>query len=680
VKIRNRIILVLFLVAIVPMSAIVLFSYVSSLRAIEEAIAEDADALTSEIEIRMAQARTDLARRVERISQLPFRDREAAVDRERTAALYRSLAAELGDAAPLVRSFEFVPEAPPAAPVETPTEAPVSPVPVGAPPPAHRPAPRPHGAMKEPMIIDVHEIMEAVDEAIAELDEADFEAGPVQIDKLEILAQARRGLEQARAAAQAVGGTAQTEELILAAGATAFESAGTAVQPGDLRVIFDQGVEFPVYEDGAMVGEIRAEFEDEVLLRRVLGRSGRNPNEIAFAITPEGELFAKSEEESARLEEIGLGTHLPNADSNGLRLDDWVVATSAETPSGLTFGIARPVEESLSRMRAIAARNFAFGAGLISIAMLIVYPLSRRITQKLGLVTAGAERLATGDFSTRVDVEANNEIGQLARAFNEMAGELEESQQRLVNAELIKAEYDRKSDELEQARRFQLSLLPKALPLHPRFEIAAAMETATEVGGDYYDFHASNPNHLTVAIGDATGHGAAAGTMVTVIKSLFSSYTGQSGLAEFLDEAAATVRRMELGRMAMAFAVADLTPGELRLSSAGMPPALVHRKATDEVEELLVEGMPLGGIQFAYREIRVPIETGDTVLWMSDGLPELSSLKGETLGYDRCLELFREAAGGTPQQVIDRLLGVACEWSGNCAPDDDITFVAIRVL
>ncbi|MCK7523473.1 MAG: hypothetical protein MZV64_40370 [Ignavibacteriales bacterium] len=82
-------------------------------------------------------------------------------------------------------------------------------------------------------------------------------------------------------------------------------------------------------------------------------------------------------------------------------------------------------------------------------------------------------------------------------------------------------EYVRKSNELESARQIQLSMLPQALPEHPELEIAVTMQTASEIGGDYYDFHLAEDNTLTFAIGDATGHGAKAGAMVTAIKTLF---------------------------------------------------------------------------------------------------------------------------------------------------------------
>ncbi len=79
----------------------------------------------------------------------------------------------------------------------------------------------------------------------------------------------------------------------------------------------------------------------------------------------------------------------------------------------------------------------------------------------------------------------------------------------------ILAENQRRAKELEEARTLQLSMLPKTVPSLPNLEIAVYMNPATEVGGDYYDFHVSNDGALTVAVGDATGHGLNAGIMVT---------------------------------------------------------------------------------------------------------------------------------------------------------------------
>ena len=72
---------------------------------------------------------------------------------------------------------------------------------------------------------------------------------------------------------------------------------------------------------------------------------------------------------------------------------------------------------------------------------------------------------------------------------------------------VLEAENDRKTKELEAARDLQLSMLPRDVPRFPGYEISVFMKTATEVGGDYYDFATSPDGELNISFGDATGTG-----------------------------------------------------------------------------------------------------------------------------------------------------------------------------
>jgi serine phosphatase RsbU (regulator of sigma subunit) len=234
--------------------------------------------------------------------------------------------------------------------------------------------------------------------------------------------------------------------------------------------------------------------------------------------------------------------------------------------------------------------------------------------------------------------------------------------------------------ELEDARRFQLSMLPKEVPHHPRFDVAVFTRTATEVGGDYYDFHLAG-DALSVTIGDATGHGAKAGTMVTVVKTLFAAHAGGSAPAEFLRGAAETIKRMELGRMSMALSLGRFAGDTLTLASAGMPPVLVHRASTSTVEEVSLGATPLGTLGTDYAESTVSLASGDTILFLTDGLPELSNDAGQQFGYAATLEAFASGAtGATADEVIGSLVAVARSWHGDAAPNDDVTFVVVRVV
>jgi sigma-B regulation protein RsbU (phosphoserine phosphatase) len=168
--------------------------------------------------------------------------------------------------------------------------------------------------------------------------------------------------------------------------------------------------------------------------------------------------------------------------------------------------------------------------------------------------------------------------------------------------------------------------------------------------------------------------------MVTVIKSLFIAEADDSGLSEFLEKASHSIRRMDLGRMAMALTLVRFQDGVLSVAAAGMPPVLIHRAVGRTVEELAVEGVPLGSMaRYKYKERQVELSPGDTVLLMSDGFPELANDQGEPLGYTTVRELFQQAAVRQPQALIAQLATAAEEWSGEANPSDDITFVALQV-
>ncbi len=117
-----------------------------------------------------------------------------------------------------------------------------------------------------------------------------------------------------------------------------------------------------------------------------------------------------------------------------------------------------------------------------------------------------------------------------------------------AQARAIQAENERKTHELEKARRLQLSMLPKKLPRVPHLDIAVHMQTATEVGGDYYDFHVDESGRLTVVIGDATGHGLNAGTLVSVIKGLFVANVSQVDIKTFFEDCSRTHQTAEPGQ------------------------------------------------------------------------------------------------------------------------------------
>ncbi|MEN8194548.1 MAG: SpoIIE family protein phosphatase, partial [Bacteroidota bacterium] len=221
---------------------------------------------------------------------------------------------------------------------------------------------------------------------------------------------------------------------------------------------------------------------------------------------------------------------------------------------------------------------------------------------------------------------------------------------------IIQAENERKTRELEEARQLQLSMLPKDLPQLPNLEIAVYMQTATEVGGDYYDFHVRDDGVLTAVIGDATGHGMKAGTIVTITKSLFNSLASSKNILKTFAKISKAIKDMNFRQLTMCMILLKIKGNHLTLSSAGMPPVMIYRKQKQEIEELSFEGMPLGAMRnFPYRQLDRDLEKGDVILLLTDGLPELKNQTSEMYGYEKIKNEFLSVSKRKPEEIIDHL-------------------------
>ncbi len=249
-----------------------------------------------------------------------------------------------------------------------------------------------------------------------------------------------------------------------------------------------------------------------------------------------------------------------------------------------------------------------------------------------------------------------------------------------LERQLLEVENTRKTEELEDARELQMSMLPGAPPELPNLDVAFEMRSATEVGGDYYDFNLTDDGQLTIAIGDATGHGMNAGLVVSAVKSLFKTTAPDAGNLATLERISQGIKSMNLKRLHMAMTLATFNDNRLTLASAGMPPTLIYQAEDDMVEEILLEGMPLGGVIGTKRqETSFELQSGDTVLMMSDGLPEMLNAENEMLDYPKTKELFTEVADKSPKAIIRHMFEASTSWGNGKPQEDDITLVVIKV-
>jgi serine phosphatase RsbU (regulator of sigma subunit) len=184
-----------------------------------------------------------------------------------------------------------------------------------------------------------------------------------------------------------------------------------------------------------------------------------------------------------------------------------------------------------------------------------------------------------------------------------------------------------------------------------------------------------------VAVGDATGHGMRAGTMVASTKSLFAAFGSSLSFVEFFNRCTEIIKVMHLGNMYMAMMLVRIQGRRLVVSSAGMPPVLIYRSHGRYVEEVVTKGMPLGGFTgYDYQQKETELGAGDAILLMTDGFPELFNEDNEMLDYPRVKKIFERAAPNSAEDIVEHLSKAAEAWSAGKPQSDDSTFVVLKVM
>jgi serine phosphatase RsbU (regulator of sigma subunit) len=251
-----------------------------------------------------------------------------------------------------------------------------------------------------------------------------------------------------------------------------------------------------------------------------------------------------------------------------------------------------------------------------------------------------------------------------------MAKQQEEAQER-----------ERIEQELRVARLIQQTLLPKSVPGLAGYDVAAYYRPAREVGGDFYDFLELEDGRLGLVVGDATGHGVPAALMMANTQSVLRAVAQRGGsepgriLAEVNEVLLAYIPPSMF--VTCFYAILDPRSGTLRYANAGHDlPYLWHGC---DCEELRARGMPLGLMpQMSYEEKEMVLDTGEGVLFYSDGLVEAHNPEGEMFGFPRLRALIAQHAE-EERALKEFLMKELHSFTGEgWEQEDDITLVTLQ--
>jgi serine phosphatase RsbU (regulator of sigma subunit) len=242
----------------------------------------------------------------------------------------------------------------------------------------------------------------------------------------------------------------------------------------------------------------------------------------------------------------------------------------------------------------------------------------------------------------------------------------------------------RMREEIEYARKIQLSMLPQGGPEVDWLDLAAASLPATEVGGDYYEYFQPSDTQMIVVIGDVAGHGLASGLLLSGVRSCL--YLLEEDLAsplKVMERLNHMVRRTTDKRtyVTLLCAVLDRSENVLTVVSAGHPPVLHYDPRSGRFDEVGDGAPPLGTfLEAEYQTVKRPLASGDLLLFYTDGLVEARNARGEDYGDARLQRAVARAAGSrTAREVRDAILGDLANFKGDQEQADDMTLVVVRL-
>lgn len=341
--------------------------------------------------------------------------------------------------------------------------------------------------------------------------------------------------------------------------------------------------------------------------------------------------------------------------------------------------------------------NFVRMTILLFFILIVLVYVSRRVARRfvrpLIALAKGVRAIAKGDINQKLDIRTGDEIEGLADCVNEMTDDLKRY---MKNLEKATAERERIKTELSLAKSIQGSMLPsisKKISDSPYFDLAASMEPAREVGGDFYDFYFLDEDHLALTVADVSGKGVPAALFMVISKTILKNTALSVESAADLGSAVERTNRQlcenndEMMFVTAFVGVLNIKTGEFSYVNAGHNPPLVGRTGMGSMEWSFVKDKKknyvLGAVETAsYRGNKLILKPGDMLFLYTDGVTEAMDKNKKMYTAARLKKMLESA--GTPsaeaKEVLEAVRADIASHVKEAKPSDDVTMIGIRFL
>ncbi|MEK0179148.1 SpoIIE family protein phosphatase [Microcoleus anatoxicus] len=350
----------------------------------------------------------------------------------------------------------------------------------------------------------------------------------------------------------------------------------------------------------------------------------------------------------------------------------------------LDFLLLKRIEHLMNKKRTITIVVFLS----LSIVFYVFVSFYQSVMETVLVLDEASKKMARGNLDYKINLDNKDELGQVVRSFNKIAEALVYANQEItVLNDRLKAENVRMSAELDVTRKIQQMLLPKDRELKAviGLDIAGFMESADEVGGDYYDV-LQQDGRVKIGIGDVTGHGLESGVLMIMVQTAVRTLLAynEPDPVRFLSAINRAiydnVQRMKSDKNAT-LALLDYEEGMLKLSGQHEEMIVVRSNGSVERFDTIDLGFPIGldvDIAEFVAEKMVQLYKGDVVVLYTDGITEAENMDKVLYGLERLIDVIQINWQRTASEIRYAVIDDVRSHIGKQKIFDDITLLILK--
>jgi len=311
------------------------------------------------------------------------------------------------------------------------------------------------------------------------------------------------------------------------------------------------------------------------------------------------------------------------------------------------------------------------GISIVGSVVLATYTI-----RPIKALARGTEIIGAGNLDYRLEITSGDELGQLAREFNQMTSKIKEATEKEKESAIME-------EQIEMAREIQEGLNPTGFYDKGGIQLKGHTRAARGVGGDYFDYIDINEDKVGALISDVSGKGVPASLVMVMIRTVFTSYISRgeidcAGVVQAINESLSADFAMDKFAT-LFFMIYDRTTEELTFSNAGHGPLFCYRSAKRSCTLTKLDGVPIGiDEDSVYKQAKVKLNHGDIVILYTDGVTEMRNEQQEEYGLQRVNRLIVENSYLNAEEIVSLLVDDLEKFRGQEPPHDDTTILVLK--